>query len=107
MRRAAFGVARKWCYNPPGGRSLWGEPPWPVRSPRLFFYMFPSTRRPRLPRAERLRRAPALLRCLLLIIVCALAAPPCLAQDEEAPPPPQPQRPRRALPPEPQGEPDE
>lgn len=64
-----------------------------------------------IPRAESLRRAPALLRLLLLVMACALAAPPCLAQEEEAPPPPPPahqqQRPRRVLPPEPQAEPDE
>ena len=72
--------------------------------------MFPTIRRPRLPRAEGPRHAPALLRCLLLVAACALAAPPCFAQEIEEPPPPPPaqqQRPRRVLPPEPQAEPDE
>src|SRR5215203_2332893 len=99
MRRAAFGVARKWCYNPPEGRAGGASRPGHAPLPRLIFDMFPSSRRPKLPRAESLRHAPALLRSLLLIVACALAAPPCLAQEEEAPPPPPAQqRPRRVLP---------
>ena len=77
--------------------------------PQLFFHMFPSTRRLKLPFRDRLLRAPALLCCLLLLGVCALNAAPCFAQEEEPPPPPpeQKQRPRRVLPPEPQVEPDD
>jgi Ca-activated chloride channel family protein len=74
--------------------------------PQHFFYMFPSTRRPKSPRAPRLLHAPALLCCLLLGVL-ALTASPCFAQEAAPTPPEQQQRPRRVLPPEPQGEPDE